>query len=365
MRSPVAASAPVVLKVGSSSLLDEDGALSDEAVSRTAGQVGDLWEAGHPCALVSSGAVAAGLPVLGLTERPPDIAGLQAAAAVGQGRLMERYARAFEQLGRPVGQVLLTREVLSRRTQYLNAREALSRMLGMGVVPIVNENDTVAVDELRFGDNDTLAAITSHLLKAGMLLLLTDTTGLFSEDPNGEGEARLIDAVRHTDETLQAMRSIPGTGQYGSGGVATKVLAAQMASWSGIPTVVAAARDRDIASRAVAGDPVGTWIEPRDNPLPSRKLWLAFGVAPAGRLHIDEGASRALSQSGASLLAVGVREVESDFTEGDAVEIVHDGAVLAKGITSLSSAAVRAARGRHSSQVGGVVVHRDDLVVLT
>lgn len=365
MRSPVPTEDPVVLKVGSSSLLAEDGTLSDEAVARTAGQVADLWEAGHPCALVSSGAVAAGLPVLGLTERPTDIAGLQAAAAVGQGRLMERYARAFEAMGRPVGQVLLTREVLSRRSQYLNAREALNRMLEMGVVPIVNENDTVAVDEIRFGDNDTLAAITSHLLNAGMLLLLTDTSGLFSDDPNEDGNARLIDAVRHTDEVLQAMRSSLGRGHFGSGGAATKVLAAQMASWSGIPTVVAAARERDVAARAVAGEPVGTWIAPRDNPLPSRKLWIAFGMAPAGTLSVDGGAREALSEAGASLLAVGVTDVGSDFAVGDAVEIVHDGAVVAKGIASLSAHAIREARGRHSSQVGGVVVHRDDLVVLT
>ena len=210
MRRPLEPGRPVVVKVGSSSLVGPTGGLDGDALDRVAGQVEGARRRGHPVVLVTSGAVAAGLPALGLASRPSDIPGLQVAAAVGQGRLMERYTRSFDRRGLVAGQVLLTKDVLADRDQYLHARQALERMLAIGIVPVVNENDTVVVDELRLGDNDRLAALVSHLVGAGLLLLLTDTAGLFSADP-GREDARLLDAVRHTDEVLDRINPEPGS----------------------------------------------------------------------------------------------------------------------------------------------------------
>lgn len=365
MRRPLAPGAPVVVKVGSSSLARAGVGVDPDAVARTAAQVVSLWEAGHPTVLVTSGAVAAGLPALRLDSRPDDIPGLQVAAAVGQSRLMSQYSRHFESHGRSVGQILLTRDVLSRRDQYLHARDALGRMLEVGVVPVVNENDTVVVDELAFGDNDRLAAIVSHLVGAGLLILLTDTAGLFSADPTLSSGAHLITAVRHTDESLKALENEAGKGDLGSGGVATKIAAAQMAAWSGIPTVVARSTDPDVTIRAVRGEDVGTWVAPQESKLGSRKLWIAFGVPSQGRVEVDAGAARALVDGGRSLLAVGVVGVDGSFLPGAAVEVSLEGEVIAKGLVGLSSEQILESRGRHSSAVGGEVIHRDDLVVLS
>ena len=362
MRRALASGRPVVVKVGSSSLAPGGGGLDPDAVGRIVDQIADLWEAGHPTTLVSSGAVAAGIPVLG--TRPTDLPGFQVAAAVGQSRLMERYTARFAERGRTAGQVLLTKDVLANRLQYLNARETLTRMLALGVVPIVNENDSVGVEELRFGDNDRLAAVVSHLAGAGMLILLTDTPGLYSGDPRLDTEAELITAVRHTDEALdEVVQGAPGP--LGSGGVATKVAAARMAAWSGVPTVIAAAGERDVVARAVAGDEVGTWIGPHETALPARKLWIAFGQPAEGRLTIDHGAAAALVDGGKSLLAVGITDVSGDFGEGAAVEVFsHDGQLLAKGLVEHSSADLTEAAGKPSGEAGGVAIHRDHLVVL-
>ena len=366
MRRPALANAPVVVKIGSSSLAPATGGLDDAAVRRIVNQVDALWAAGHPAVLVTSGAVAAGLPALGLVERPRDVPGLQVAAAVGQGRLMERYFREFGELGRVAGQVLLTRDILAHRAQYLHAREALERMLSLGVVPVVNENDTVVVDELKLGDNDRLAAIVSHLVGAGMLVILTDTEGLYSDDPRLADGAELITAVRHTDQVLDDLWKRSRAGVLGSGGVATKVAAARMAAWSGIPTVIADAASPDGALRAVAGEEVGTWVEPHESRLNARKLWIAFGLPSEGTLWIDAGAARALTEHGRSLLVVGVVSVEGSFERGAAVEIVREGgAFIGKGIAGLGAAELTTVRGMHSSQAGGAAVHRDDLVVLS
>lgn len=363
MRKPAPPGRPVVVKVGSSSLTGRAG-LDETAVRSVVEHVAKLWDEGLPGVLVSSGAVAAGLPALKLDRRPADIPSLQAAAAVGQGRLMETYTRLFGARGRITGQVLLTRDVLANREQYLHGREALERLIGMGVVPIVNENDTVVVDELRFGDNDRLAAIVSHLCGAGMLVILSDTPGLYSGDPRFEGDAELLGAVRHTDAVLEAI-SPGGSGPLGSGGVATKVAAARMAAWSGIPTVIAASGEPDVVGRAVAGDDVGTWIDPHPSGLSARKLWIAFGLPASGRVTVDSGAAAALARQGRSLLPVGVAGVDGEFVVGDAVEVLApDGTLIGKGRASLSAGELRAATGRHSSEAGGVFIHRDDLVML-
>jgi glutamate 5-kinase len=327
--------------------------------------VADLWADGHPTVLVSSGAVAAGLATMGLTERPNDMPGLQAAAAVGQGKLMENYAAEFGKRDLIVGQVLITRDVVATRGQYLHAREALERMLSLGIVPIVNENDTVVVDELKFGDNDRLAAIVSHLVDAALLVILTDTPGLYDNDPRLDGSAQLITAVRDTDQVLDSLHLHEGAGALGSGGVATKIAAARMAAWSGIPTVIAAAGDPDAAAKAVAGDEVGTWIAPRENRLSARKLWIAFGLPSWGHIRIDKGAAAALTDRGGSLLAVGVVGFDGDFAVGDAVEVIDpNGELVGKGLAGVGASMLADVAGRHTSEVGGEVIHRDDLVVL-
>ena len=364
MRRPVPDNAPIVVKIGSSSLTGSNGGVDPGAVARVVANVETLWSAGHPTLLVSSGAVAAGLPAMGLTERPSDLPGLQVAAAVGQTRLMEFYGAEFDRHDRQVGQVLITRDVLARRSQYLHAREALERMLSLGIVPIVNENDTVVVDELRFGDNDRLAAIVSHLVRAEMLILLTDTPGIYSDDPVMAEAPQLLTAVRHTDEVLDDIRMRTGQGIFGSGGVATKVAAARMAAWSGIPTVIAAARDPDVTAKAARGEDVGTWVEPHDSKLPARKLWIAFGMPSEGSIVIDEGAAAAVRDSGRSLLAAGVTDVTGTFSVGAAVEIADSTGLLAKGLVKMSADSIRSSRGQHSSVAGGEVIHRDDLVVL-
>ncbi|HHC08898.1 MAG TPA: glutamate 5-kinase [Actinobacteria bacterium] len=365
MRRPVAEGLPIVVKVGSSSITAAHGGVDPEAIAHIVDEIAEVRRRGHPVVLVSSGAVAAGLPVLGLDRRPDDLPGLQAAAAVGQGRLVERYASRFAAAGFVVGQVLLTRDVLARRQQYLHARATLERLLALGAVPIVNENDTVAVDELRFGDNDRLAALVSHLVGAGILVILSDTAGLYTEDPRLVEDAELLTAVAHTDEILDELRRRAGAGRYGSGGVATKVAAARMAAFSGIPTVVASADEAGVVAAAVAGEEIGTWVEPRPDRLPARKLWIAFGQPAVGRLAVDDGAVRALAGGGASLLAVGVVDVEGDFEAGDAVEVLDGrGRLVAKGLVAMDAATVRAVAGSHSTIAGGEVVHRDDLVVL-
>jgi glutamate 5-kinase len=351
--------------VGSSSLTVPDGGgIDTAAMDRVVAQVAEQRRGGRPVVLVSSGAVASGLPALGLRSRPGDIPGLQAAAAVGQGRLMEQYTVRFASHGLVCGQVLLTRDVLAHRDQYLHAREALSRMLSLGVVPVVNENDIVVVDELKLGDNDRLSAIVAQLVSAAMLVILTDTPGLFSSDPRLGGDAALIDAIRHTDEILDGIAA-GASGPLGSGGVATKVAAARMAAWSGIPTVIAPAAVPDAVAQAIGGQAIGTWVEPHPSGLPARKLWIAFGLRSVGSVTVDAGAVAALLEDGRSLLPAGVTSVDGSFSAGDAVD-VHgpDGAFLAKGRAGLSAAEIRRVLGRHSAEAGGVAIHRDDLVVL-
>jgi glutamate 5-kinase len=344
-----------VVKIGSSSLTAEGG------LDRATEIVDSFWREGHRCVLVSSGAVAKGLPALGIDRAEADLTTMQVAAAVGQTKLLDDYAESFARHGRLSGQVLLTKDILANRSQYLNGRETLNRMLELDVVPIVNENDSVVTDELRFGDNDRLAAIVSHLVGASLLLMLTDTPGLYADDPRLNADAELIGAVKHTDELLDGLS---GSGPLGSGGVATKVAAARMAAWSGIPSVIAGA-GQDL-SGILAGDEVVTWIDPHQSSLSARRLWIAFGLPASGTLAVDAGATRALAAQGTSLLPVGVVRVEGDFPNGSAVEIVdEDGRLVGKGLVRMGSDRLKEVIGLHSEAAGGdVAVHRDDLVVL-
>ena len=354
---------PIVLKIGSSSLTRPDGGIDEAAVFRAIRQVCTLWDAGYPTVLVSSGAVAAGSPAMG--GRPTDTTGLQVAAAVGQTLLITQYSRVFAATSRTVGQVLITLDILSMRSQYLHARGALTRMLEGSIVPIVNENDTVAVDGLKMGDNDRLAAIVSHLVGAGMLIILTDTDGLYTADPrSGEGEPMSI--VRHRDPILDQVAS-GSAGPMGSGGVGTKVEAARMAAWSGIPTVIAKSDRPGVVRSIIQGEETGTYVVPGDAKLSARKLWLAFGQQPEGYLQIDNGAVRALVGRGSSLLLVGVTGVEGEFAAGAAVEVRDPvGALVGKGLVSVGSFDIRRWMGKRSTEIGwnGELIHRDRLVVL-
>ncbi|MGH8911380.1 MAG: glutamate 5-kinase [Acidimicrobiia bacterium] len=355
MRVGVSPPARLVVKVGTSSLVGTNGDLDENSVDGIAAEVAEAWKAGHPTVLVSSGAVVSGLSALGLQQRPRDVPDLQVAAAVGQVRLMHRYSQAFLSHGLVAGQLLLTRDLLADRDQYLHARQAIDRMLSAGIVPVVNENDTVVVDELRIGDNDRLAAIVSHVAGAALFVILTDTDGLFSADPR-RGEAQFLEAVDHTDDRLDRLS---GAGPFGSGGAASKVTAARIAAWSRIPTVIAGANSSLLA--ITAGEPVGTWVEPRPFPLAARKLWIAFCQPVAGSVQIDGGAAEALVRGGKSLLAVGVATVSGTFGRGEAVDVCSaDGRIVARGLARIDSSELARLVGQRG---GGEVVHRDDLVV--
>lgn len=363
MRHEIPRGRPVVVKVGSSSLTSGSGGIDPVRLGNVVDQVAAAWDGGHPTVLVTSGAIAAGVPVLGLDHRPTDLPGLQVAAAVGQSHLMHAYAEAFAARGRTVGQVLLTRDVLATREQYVHSSSALERMLDLGVVPIVNENDVIIVDEVRFGDNDRLAAMVSHLVGAALLVLLTDIDGIYDGDPRVDAGASLISRVQHSDPVLDRVAEVSKGGAFGSGGIATKVSAARMAAWSAIPTVVAAATEPAVVARAIAGDEVGTWVAPRHSGLPARKLWIAFGLSPAGSVTIDAGAVSALVVGGRSLLSVGVTGVDGVFDVNDSVEVRDtEGMVVARGRVRMTSDDARATAGRRVDD--GVVVHRDDLVVM-
>ncbi|MDQ6724848.1 MAG: glutamate 5-kinase [Actinomycetota bacterium] len=360
----------VVAKIGTSSITDEHGGIATAAIEKLSTEVAALRSQGHRVVIVTSGAIAAGLPALGLAgARPVDVATLQAVSAVGQSRLMAVYDGALGRHGLVAGQVLLAPPDFMSRSQYLHARDTFVRLLDLGVVPVVNENDVVADDEIRYGDNDHLAALVAHLIYADLLVLLTDTSGLHSADPRLDAGASLIEEIVDVDHEHEGMAGGRGTVR-GSGGMASKLQAAKMASWSGIRTVIAAAARPGVLIAAVAGDAgVGTVVRPRDRRLSARKLWIAFAKGYAGVVRVDDGARRAVVERGTSLLPAGVVAVSGDFQAGDAVEI-SDGAgrVFAKGLVRMGAGELRAAAGRRTADLPegtpGEVVHRDDLVTL-
>jgi glutamate 5-kinase len=357
-----------VVKVGSSSITSESGELDDAALVKLCRELAAARSSGHVVVLVSSGAIAAGLPALGFTRRPTDIGTLQALAAVGQPRLMERFGRLLADHDLVAGQVLLTPYDFGHRSQYLHARETLQRLLALGVVPVVNENDTVADDEIRFGDNDRLAALVAHLVGADLLLLLTDTAGVYTSDPRLDAGASLIEEIVEVDAALEAVAGGAGSAR-GSGGMASKLAAAKIAAWSGVRAVIAAADMPGVVLDALEGRPVGTVVHPRAERLASRKLWIAFALRASGRVVVDEGARRALCEQGRSLLPAGLRGVEGSFDADEAVEIVTEGGrAFAKGLVRVGAATLRAVAGRRTADLpDGVpheVVHRDDMVVL-
>jgi glutamate 5-kinase len=357
-----------VVKIGTSSVTNAVGELDEEALGKLCEEIVGARAQGHAVAVVCSGAIAAGMPALGLAALPSDIGTLQAIAAVGQPRLMARINAQFAAHEVVAGQVLLTPYDFLHRTQYVHARETLARLFDLGVVPIVNENDTVADDEVRFGDNDRIAALVANLISADVLVMLTDTAGLFTADPRIDASASLIEEITAVDAALDAMVGGAGSAR-GSGGMATKLSAARIASWSGVRAVIAAADAPGVIADAIIGRAVGTVIQPHAERLASRKLWIAFAIGASGRIVVDDGARTALLAHGRSLLAAGVREVLGTFDAESAVEIVGpDGRVFAKGLVRSDAATIRASAGQRSgdlpSGVATEVVHRDDLVVL-
>ena len=365
-----AGGAVVVAKIGSSSITGPTGEIDTAAVAKFCGEVADLRRTGHRVVIVTSGAISAGLPALGLSRLDaPDMPTLQAVSAVGQSRLMRVYDDLLAGHGLVGGQVLIAPLDFMQRSQYLHARSTLARLLDLGVVPVVNENDALADDEIRFGDNDRIAALVAHLVAADVLVLLTDTAGLFTADPRLDATASLIEEIVEVDAELEAVAGGTGT-LRGSGGMASKLAAAKMAAWSGVRAVIAAADRPDVLADAVAGKPgIGTVVRARSKRLAARKLWIAFAVGSDGVVVVDEGARRALIERNVSLLAAGVSEVRGRFVADSAVEVAGpDGGVFAKGLVRLDATTLAALAGRRTADLpAGVpheVIHRDDLVVL-
>jgi glutamate 5-kinase len=368
-RGDVARAKRLVVKVGSSSLTDSgDGALDEARLVAIVDALAKRRLTGKQVVLVSSGAIAAGIAPLGLARRPQDLATQQAAASVGQGALVAAYQHAFGAHGLTVGQVLLTADDVTRRSHYTNARRTLDRLLELGIVPIVNENDTVATQEIRFGDNDRLASLVAHLVHADGLLLLTDVDALYDGPPSHAGAQRVPVVVggQGLDEV-----TIGGTGSaIGSGGMVTKVEAASIANAAGITTVLTSA---ERIQQALDGADVGTVFVPTGSGRTSRKLWLAHATTPRGRLLLDPGAVRAVTERRTSLLPAGITSVEGTFSDGDPVELcTSEGVVIARGLVNYTSAELPGMLGRSTRdlarelgpQYEREVVHRDDLALL-
>lgn len=362
----------IIVKVGSSTLTGEDGKPDRAYLGSLVEQIAALREGGDEVVLVSSGSIAAGVEALGLASKPDEIPMLQAVAAVGQVRIIGTYADLFAARGLAVGQVLLTRQDTTHRQQYVNACHTFERLLASGVVPVVNENDTTAVDEIRFGDNDTLAALVGIMVKADLVILLTDIEGMYDADPRHSDEACLIERVEEISADVEAAAGGPGSG-LGSGGMATKIEAAKMLMKAGIATVVCDGRRAGVVTDVAAGKPVGTLFAGGVSTLRGRKLWIAFAKHPAGSVTIDDGAREALCFRGKSLLPAGVTAVSGTFGAGDAVTIRgRDGEIVARGLTALSSEDLERVKGMNSAEIAGAapelsateVVHRDCLVIM-
>ncbi|WP_187236233.1 glutamate 5-kinase [Actinomadura sp. HBU206391] len=359
----------IVVKVGSSSLTTPDGMIDADRIDALVGVLAARRSAGGEIVFVSSGAIAAGLGPLGLPRRPRDLATQQAAASVGQGLLVARYASAFAAYGLRVGQVLLTADDLIRRTHHRNAQRTLAQLLALGIVPIVNENDTVATHEIRFGDNDRLAALVAHLVRADALVLLSDVDALYDGDPRRPGSRRLAEIRRPED--LQGVDLGRAGGRVGTGGMVTKVEAARIATGAGVPVVLTGAAS---AAAALAGDPVGTYFHPNGRRPSTRHLWLAHATTGQGRLLLDPGAVEAVVRRRKSLLPAGVTGVQGDFAAGDPVDVCdHEGGVVARGLVNYDAGEIPDLMGRSTRWLARElgpeyereIIHRDDLVLLS
>jgi glutamate 5-kinase len=361
----------IVIKIGSSSIAYATGRPNLYQIESLVRQLADLYNQGREVILVTSGAVGTGAGKLGLAERPKTIPQKQAAAAVGQGVLMHVYEKYFAEYGVTVGQVLLTREDFSDRRRFLNARNTLNALIQYKVIPVINENDTVAVDEIKFGDNDSLSALVAGLIDAEILILLSDIHGLFTADPRKDAGARLIKNVTELNSDIESLAGGAGS-KLGTGGMATKLQAARIAMHSGVVMVLASAEEKDIIKRVVDGEESGTVFWPLTNKLENKKRWIAYGSVLCGKIIVDEGAARALTEQGKSLLPSGITGVEGAFEIGNTVSIIDGtGREIGRGIVYYSSEEVKKIKGLQTSEVVRVlgykdydeVVHRNNLVM--
>jgi len=372
MTTPLARAKRVVVKIGSSLLTNAGTGLDRDAISEWAQQIAGLRKRGIEVLVVSSGAIAEGMKRLGWSKRPHAVNELQAAAAVGQMGLVQMWESCFAQAGLHTAQVLLTHEDLGDRRRYLNARTTLKTLVGLGVVPVINENDTVVVDEIRFGDNDTLGALVTNLIEADALLILTDQRGLFSADPRRDPSATLVSEARAGDAALEAMAGGAGS-DIGRGGMLTKVLAAKRAARSGAHTAIAYGREEDVLVRLLSGESIGTLLMASTAPVAARKQWLADHLKPAGRIALDAGAVKALVKDGKSLLPIGATAVEGAFERGEVVSVLSpEGREIARGLVNYGAQETARILRKPSSEIESVLgyvaeaelIHRDNLVVL-
>jgi glutamate 5-kinase len=373
MQNPVAAARTFVVKVGSSLVTNDGRGLDTSAIARWAAQIARLRAQDKRCVLVSSGAIAEGVQRLGWTRRPHALHELQAAAAVGQMGLAQCYESSFREHGLATAQVLLTHADLADRQRYLNARSTLATLLDLGVIPVINENDTVVTDEIKVGDNDTLGALVANLVEADVLVILTDQAGLFEADPRRDAAAQLVEQAIAGEARLEAMAG--GTGsELARGGMLTKVLAAKRAARSGAHTVIASGREPDVLLRLARGERIGTLLLAQTTPLAARKQWLADHLSVGGRIALDAGAARALCRDGKSLLPIGVTAVQGEFERGAVVACLDpDGHEVARGLANYSAAETRLIMRRPSSEIEAVLgyidapelIHRNNLVLLS
>lgn len=361
----------IVVKIGSGVISDHQG-LDESMIARLSLEICQLREAGIEVIMVSSGAVAAGRTVLGLRERPKTIPQKQAAAAVGQPRIMRAYKECFRKCNRVVAQILLTRDDLSNRRRYLNAHNTFDALLEYGVTPIVNENDTVVVEEIRFGDNDNLSAMVASLMEADLLLILSDVDGFYNGDPGQDKNARLLPLVERITPEIEAMAG-RSRGTLGTGGMQTKIQAAHKAALAGIPTLIVNGRSPDIMTRVVAGEAVGSLFLAAGSKLNARKRWIALSMKPSGRIFLDSGAVKAVLDAGKSLLPTGIVGVDGEFERGDAVHICDsEGKPFAIGVANYTGAELMQIKGHHCVEIEQILgyqyrdeaVYRDNLVLI-
>lgn len=371
MQSCIATSNRIVIKVGSSLVTNDGRGLDHQALTRWAAEIAALSRLGRQVVLVSSGAIAEGIARLGWAKRPSALHELQAAAAVGQMGLVEAYERCFRQHGLKTAQILLTHEDLADRTRYLNARSTLLTLLSLGVIPIINENDTVATTEIKVGDNDTLGALVTNLIDADALIILTDQRGLYTADPRKNPEARFVDEATAGNPELEAMAGGAGSG-VGTGGMYTKIIAAKRAARSGAHTVIASGREAQVLTRLAAGEAIGTQLTAGQTRIAARKQWLADHLQVRGSLLLDAGAVRALTGQGTSLLPIGVTAVSGEFLRGEMVScLAPDGSEVARGLVNYDAGDARRIVRLPTSQIEAVLgfidgpelVHRDNLII--
>ena len=371
-RANLSSAKRIVIKIGSSTLTHKTGKLNFSKIENLARQIADLVNQGKEVILVSSGAIAVGVARLGLSERPKTIPGKQAAAAVGRGILMHTYEKIFADYGQIVAQILLTKADAVDRKRYTNCKNTFMALLAQGVIPIVNENDVVAVDEIKIGDNDTLSAIVASIVDADVLIILSDIAGLYTANPQVDPDAELVAEV--TDITIEIEKSAGGAGStVGTGGMATKIQAAKIAVNSGISMLIASGEQKDIIAKLMQGEDLGTIFLPKETKLQFRKRWLAFGARLKGKIIVDQGCEKALIERGSSLLSAGIVSVEAKFDIGATVPIYNVfGREIARGLVNFNSQELEMIKGLKSSEVEKLlghkayeeVIHRDNMVIL-